>query len=286
VTSTIPRHRQYLRGLTVIVAAAVAGMIALSGQNAEASALPTSSSHSSAVTLNVASHQDASRAEHKKKHHQKLDQKKHPKQKHAKQQQSSSGAGQNLSGTNAQGTNAERQAAVANAAAKQAAQQAAAQQTAAANTVAAAKQAAAKAQAAAVKQAKAAKAAAAARKALEQARIKAAKASDDAVLSAAVATAVSPILGTTQVDTGSPSQSTVTGPTTSAQKAAQAKPATGASANKRPNTAAIRPLPTQLVWIGHVTSGIEPILLAAFVLVFGFGLVLGGTTRRMAHRTR
>jgi hypothetical protein len=285
VTSPIPRHRPYLRGLSVIVAVAVAGMIALSGQSADASALPTSSSHFSAATLNGASHQDASQVEHKKKHHQKLDQKKHPKHKHAKQQ-SGSGAGRNQSGTNAQGTNADQQTAAASAAAKQAAQQGAAQQAAVGNRVAAAKQAAAKALAAAVKQAKAAKAAAAARKPLEQARIKAAKASDETVLSGAVPTVVSLVVLTTQVDTGSPSQSTVTGPTTSSQKAAQAKPATGASANKGPNIAAIRPLPTQLVWIGHITSGIAPMLLAALVLVFGFGLVLGGTTRPMAHRTR
>jgi hypothetical protein len=44
--------------------------------------------------------------------------------------------------------------------------------------------------------------------------------------------------------------------------------------------------PRRLAQAVGLGDGLQPLLVTAFVLVFGFGLVVGGTTRRVASRTR
>jgi hypothetical protein len=68
----------------------------------------------------------------------------------------------------------------------------------------------------------------------------------------------------------------------SAPKVAAAGKVSGAEKPKHISSSGLSP--RRIAMAVGLSDGLQPLLVGAFVLVFGFALVLGGTTRRMATR--
>jgi histone H1/5 len=278
VTPTSPAiGRRHVRGLAVVLGLAIASMVALSGPSAEAAANP---GRATATTSSETESGKAGSTENSDKHAKA----KHNKQSHkAKQHKKSSGK----SADKKSEQQSKKDTRAATTAKQEAQDEAAAQAEATAVQEAATSQAASysNARGLAVAKATAAKKAAAMKAAAKSAAAKKAKqvAAQNPIVATTVSTVSEPssfvpfvpaLISIPQANGTNKSAKAVTPPTKARQTPQHSK------------VAAEPPGPRRLAQAVGLGDGLQTLLVTAFVLVFGFGLVVGGTTRRVASRTR
>jgi NADH dehydrogenase/NADH:ubiquinone oxidoreductase subunit G len=283
VTPTSPAiGRRHVRGLAVVLGLAIASMVALSGPSAEAAANP---GRATATTSSETESGKAGSTENSDKHAKA----KHNKQSHkAKQHKKSSGKSADKK--------SEQQSKKDTRAATTAKQEA--QDEAAAQAKATAAQDAATSQAASYSNARGlavAKATAAKKAAAKKAAAKKAAAKSAAAKKAEQVAAQNPIVATTVSTVSEPSSFVPFVPAlisipqangTNKSAKAVTPPTKARQTPQHSKVAAEPPGPRRLAQAVGLGDGLQTLLVTAFVLVFGFGLVVGGTTRRVASRTR
>jgi hypothetical protein len=276
VTPTSPAiGRRHVRGLAVLLGLAIASMVALSGPSAEAAANP---GRATATTSSETESGKAGSTENSDKHAKA----KHNKQSHkAKQHKKSSGK----SADKKSEPQSKKDARAATTAKQDAQDQAAAQAKATAAQEAATSRAASfsKARGLAAAKEAAAKTAAAKKAAAKSAAAK--KAKQVAAQNPIVATTVSTVSEPNSVVPFVPAVFSFPQANGTNKSAKAVTPPTKARQTPQHRNVAAEP-PRRLAQAVGLGDGLQTLLVTAFVLVFGFGLVVGGTTRRVASRTR